>query len=166
VLRAVLDVSKSKTARVPRRTVGGGEVRLTASLFVTIGTPSYCVEPTLSASQNPHTHIGGRCGAPGLCRARVKGRTPTDTSAIATAVTDDLCCGGTRDVFECHWFRFHASLSRDDRGRNSPPVVPLASRQKPRRSHGPLWLCPWYFTWCVPINERYRPNLSFCFTRS
>ena len=90
------------------------------------------MEPTLSASQNPRTHIGIRRGVvrktpsfvitkisdfrttPGLCRALVKGRTPTDTPA--TAATDDLCCGGAPGVFGC--YRFHASPHRDERGRN------------------------------------------------
>ena len=72
------------------------------------------MEPTLSASQNPRTHFGIRRGAPGLCRALVKGRTPTDTPA--TAATDDLCCGGSSGVFE--WYRFHASPRRDERGWN------------------------------------------------
>jgi hypothetical protein len=69
--------------------------------------------PMLSASQNPRTHSGIRRGAPGLCRALVKGRTPTDTPA--TAATDDLCCGGTLGVFACYWF--HASPRSDERGR-------------------------------------------------
>jgi hypothetical protein len=77
--------------------VGVKRVRSVASLFLIIGTPYYCVEPTLSASQNPRTHFEGKRGAPGLCRALVKGRTPTDTPA--TAATDDLCWGGIPGVF-------------------------------------------------------------------
>ena len=111
---------------------GVKRVRSATSLFLCIGTPYYGLEPTLSASQNPRTHIGVRRGVvrktpsfvitkisdfrttPGLCRALVKGRTPTDTPA--TAATDDLCCGGTHGVFGC--YRFHASPRRDERGRN------------------------------------------------
>ena len=107
-------------------------VRPAASLFLTAGTPYDSLEPTLSASQNPRTHFGIRRGVvrktpsfvitkirdfrttPGLCRALMKGQTPTDTPA--TAATDDLCCGGTLGVFGCHWF--YASPGRDERGRN------------------------------------------------
>jgi len=94
--------------------VGVKRVCSVASLFLSIGTPYYGLEPTLSASQNPRTHFGIRRGAPGLCRAHVKGWTPTDTPA--TTATDDLCCGGSSGVFGCFWF--HASLARDERGRN------------------------------------------------
>lgn len=79
-----------------------------------VRTPYCDVEPTLSASQNPRTlqQNGVRRGAPDLCRALVKGRTPTDTPA--TAATDDLCCGGTNGVFGCDWF--HASPPRTSAG--------------------------------------------------
>ena len=111
---------------------GVKRVRSSAPLFLTIGTPYCCLEPTLSASQNPRTHPGIRHGVvrkttsfvitkiedfrttPGLCRALVKGRTPTDTPA--TAAIDDRCCGGISGVLGCYWF--HASLSRDERGRD------------------------------------------------
>ena len=42
---------------------------------------------------------------------------------------------------------------------NSPPVVPLASCQRPRRSHGPPR--PWYFTrvqYRPPSRVRYKPS--------
>jgi hypothetical protein len=97
--------------------VGGGEARTLSCVpvfFLGIGTPVYDMEPTLSASQNPRTHLGIRRGAPGLCRALVKGQKPTDTPS--TAATDDLCCGGTNGVFGCHWF--HASPDEDEHGRN------------------------------------------------
>jgi hypothetical protein len=81
--------------------VGGGEARTLGCvpIFLIIGTPYYNLEPTLSASQNPRTHFGVRRGAPGLCRAHVKGRTPTrtrpprqqQTTSVAVAL---LMCSG------------------------------------------------------------------------
>ena len=95
---------------------GVKRVRSAASLFLCIGTPYYSLEPTLSASQNLRTHIGVRRGVvrktpsfvitkisdfrtrPGLCRALMKGQTPTDTPAgqqqmTSVAVALTVCSG-------------------------------------------------------------------------
>ena len=73
-------------------------VRSAASHFFKYRNPYYSLEPTLSASQNPRTHFGVIRGAPGLCRAHVKGRTPTDTPATAATETSVgvalLMCSG------------------------------------------------------------------------
>jgi hypothetical protein len=43
---------------------------------------------------------------------------------------------------------------------NSPSVVPLASCQRPRRSHGPP--CPWYFTTVKPQSLSLRQFTGYC----
>lgn len=112
-------LSKWKAARVPRPTVGGGEARTLGCVPVlSTGTPYSSLEPTLSASQNPRTHFGVRRGVvrkpksfvitkisdfrttPGLCRAHVRGRTPTDTppwqqQTTSVAVALPVCSGVT-----------------------------------------------------------------------
>ncbi|OAQ52539.1 hypothetical protein HTG_13020 [Natrinema mahii] len=151
-----------KAARVLRPTVGGGEAR-------TLG----CVPVFKYWDALPRfgTHVIGLAKPAhplrGKTRCRAKDevfrdhenlRFSNDTGPVSRPREGADAHGHTRHGSNRRpLLRWHSrcvrvlpvprkSLQRRARAElNSPPVVSLAPRQRPRRSHGPP--CPWYFTY-------------------
>ncbi len=148
---SLLDRSKRKAARVPCPTVGGGEAR-----------PLGCV-PVFkyrNAVLLIGTHVIGLAKPAHPFRGKTRCAGPVSRPREGADAHGHTRHGSNRQPL----LRWHSQCvrvllvlreSRQRRARaelNSPPVVPLASCQRPWRSHGPPR--PWYFTRLLPRSFR------------
>ena len=146
-------VSERKTARVPRPTVGGGEARMLGCVPISKYRDALLWFGTyvIGLAKPAHPLRGKtRCAGP-VSRPRegadAHGHTRHGSNRRPLLRWHLRCVRVLLVPRESPQGRARAEL-------NSPSVVQLAPRQRPRRSHGPPR--PWYFTPAVLIVRSLR----------
>jgi len=154
--------SKRKAARVPRPTVGGGKARALGCVPVFNYRDAILLVGTHVIGLAKSAHLTGKTRCAGSVSrpregANAHGYTRHGSNRRPLLRWHSRCVRVLLVPRESLQRRARAEL-------NSPSVVPLASRQKPRRSHGPPR--PWYFTRSTRVeaagHERIRRRRDGC----